>query len=121
MFWKRIGFPVNPDYSSGIPPRPPGPLPSLRPPGMPPGPITSLRPPGVPPQPPGVPSGDPFKGRPLGRVLVKMGKVTREQVIEALVYQRKHGGLVGEAMVKLGFVQPADVHAALAGQRGERP
>ena len=110
MFWKRIAFPVNPDDSSGVPPRPPGMPP--RPPG---------RPPGVPPPPPGVPSGDPFKGRPLGRVLVKMGKATREQVVEALIYQKKHGGLVGEAMVKLGFVQPADVHAALAGQRGERP
>jgi hypothetical protein len=50
-----------------------------------------------------------------------MGKVTREQVIEALVYQKEHGGLLGEVMVKLGFIQPADILAALAAQRGERP
>jgi type IV pilus assembly protein PilB len=67
------------------------------------------------------PSPDPFKGRPLGRVLTKMGKVTREQVVEALVYQKQHGGLIGEIMVKLGFVQTADILAALAAQRGERP
>ena len=68
-----------------------------------------------------IPPPDELKGRPLGRVLVKMRKVTREQVVEALVYQKKHGGLLGEVMVKLGFVQPADVHAGLAGQRGEHP
>jgi type IV pilus assembly protein PilB len=61
---------------------------------------------------------DNLRGRPLGRVLTKMGKVTRVQVVEALVYQKKHGGLIGEVMVKLGFVQPADVTAALSGQRG---
>src|SRR5687768_15492219 len=98
MFWKRIAFPVNPDFPAGIPPRPPGTAPS----------------------PQVVPSGDELKGRPLGRVLVKMGKATREQVVEALIFQKKHGGLVGEVMVKLGFVQPADVDAALAGQRRER-
>ena len=68
-----------------------------------------------------IPPPDQLKGRPIGRVLTKMGKVTREQVVEALVYQKGHGGLLGEVMVKLGFVQPADVHAALAGQRGECP
>lgn len=66
------------------------------------------------------PSADPFEGRLLGRVLTKMGKVTREQVVDALVYQKQHGGLIGEIMVKLGFIQFADVLAALLAQRGER-
>jgi type IV pilus assembly protein PilB len=68
-----------------------------------------------------IPPADELRCRPLGRVLTKMGKVTREQVIEALKYQKKHGGLLGNVMVKLGFIQPADILAALAGQRGERP
>lgn len=50
-----------------------------------------------------------------------MDKVTREQVLEALVYQKQHGGLIGEIMAKLGFIQSADVLAALSAQRGERP
>jgi len=68
----------------------------------------------------GNPPPDHLKGRPLGRVLTKMRKVTREQVVEALVYQKEHGGLLGEVMVKLGFVKPADVLAALSAQRGRR-
>lgn len=66
---------------------------------------------------PGPPSPDQLKGRPLGRVLTKLGKVTREQVSEALDYQKDHGGLVGEVMVKLGFIQPGDIVVALAAQR----
>jgi hypothetical protein len=69
----------------------------------------------------GVPTPDELLGRPIGRVLTKMQRVTREQVIQALVYQKEHGGLLGEVMVKLGFIEPADVLTALAGQRGERP
>ena len=66
------------------------------------------------------PPPDQLRGRPIGRVLTKMGKVTREQVVEALTYQKSHGGLLGEVMVKLGFVTLSDVESALAGQRGER-
>jgi len=66
----------------------------------------------------GQPPPDGLRGRPLGRVLTKMGNVTRVQVVEALAYQKEHGGLIGEVMVKLGFVQPADVLAALSAQRG---
>ena len=62
--------------------------------------------------------GGPYVGRPLGRVLTKMGKVTREQVVEALNAQKSRGGLVGEVLVRLGYVTAADVDAALAAQRG---
>ena len=67
-----------------------------------------------------MPPPDQLIGRPIGRVLIKMGKVTREQVIEALTYQKQRGGFLGEIMVKLGFIQPPDVLTALAAQRGEQ-
>ena len=60
-----------------------------------------------------------FVGRPLGRVLTKMGNVTREQVVEALNLQKQRGGPLGETLVRLGYVTPADVEAALAAQRGK--
>jgi len=57
-------------------------------------------------------------GRPIGRVLTKMGKITREQVIEALDIQKKLGGLAGKILVELGYVTQDDVELALAAQRG---
>ncbi|MHC5028752.1 MAG: GspE/PulE family protein [Planctomycetota bacterium] len=64
-----------------------------------------------------------LKGRRFGRVLTKLGKVTREQVHEALKIQKVHrekGTMrpIGELLVELGYVTPADVSAALAGQAG---
>jgi hypothetical protein len=68
------------------------------------------------------PSGsNEFVGRPLGRVLTKMGKVTREQVVEGLNEQKRTGSPLGEVLVRLGYVTPADVQAALAAQRGDAP
>ncbi|QOV90487.1 hypothetical protein [Humisphaera borealis] len=103
MFWERIQYPVNPDNPVGIRPSP----------------GRSLL--GRPAVSSDISTPDQLKGRPLGRVLVRMGKVSREQVVMALVYQRKHGGLMGEVIMRLGFVQPADVQMALAAQRGESP
>jgi hypothetical protein len=48
-----------------------------------------------------------------------MRKVTREHVIEALKHQRVHGGMLGEVLVRLGYVKPEDVTSALAAQRGD--
>ena len=62
---------------------------------------------------------DELLGRPIGRVLTKMGKVTQPQVIEALTVQKKKGGKLGEILVSLGYVTPEDVAAALAAQKGE--
>jgi len=61
-----------------------------------------------------------LKGRKLGRVLTKMGKVTREQVHQALGVQkeRTQKKLIGELLVELGFCTEGDVVAALAGQAG---
>jgi type IV pilus assembly protein PilB len=66
-----------------------------------------------------------LKGRRFGRVLTKLGKVTREQVHEALSLQkaRREKGRseqIGELLVELGHITPDDVLEALAGQAGMR-
>ena len=61
-----------------------------------------------------------LKGRRLGRVLTKMGKVTREQVHEALKIQQSEDVKrpVGEILVELGHVTELNVREAIAGQAG---
>ena len=64
-----------------------------------------------------------LKGRRFGRVLTKLGKVTREQVHESLAVQRvakKKGTLrkIGEIMVEMGLIEETDILQALAGQAG---
>jgi len=67
-----------------------------------------------------MPTMDPaeLKNRKLGRVLTKMGKVTREQVHEALAVQKERKKPIGELLVELGYVSETDVQEALAGQAG---
>ncbi len=65
-----------------------------------------------------MPPIDQLKGRPLGRVLTKMGKVNREQVVEALDFQKKKGGVIGRILIDLGYVREMDVNIALAAQKG---
>ncbi|GDX99272.1 type IV fimbrial assembly protein PilB [Phycisphaerae bacterium] len=59
-----------------------------------------------------------MKGRKIGRVMTKMGKVTREQVHEALTIQQTRKVPLGQLLVELGYCKPDDVAAALAGQAG---
>ncbi|MEM1329717.1 MAG: ATPase, T2SS/T4P/T4SS family [Planctomycetota bacterium] len=59
-----------------------------------------------------------LKGRKLGRVLTKMGKVTREQVHEALAVQKTRKIPIGQLLVELGYCEQDDVNRALAGQAG---
>jgi type IV pilus assembly protein PilB len=66
-----------------------------------------------------------LKGRRIGRVLTKLGKVTRDQVHEALAVQkaRKDKGQskrLGELLVEMGHISQNDVLEALAGQAGMR-
>jgi carboxypeptidase Taq len=68
---------------------------------------------------PGLPAIDQLQGRPIGRVLTKMGCVTREQVVEALNHQNSRGGVLGKIFIDLGWVTERDVAVALAAQRGE--
>jgi type IV pilus assembly protein PilB len=66
----------------------------------------------------GMPPIDQLQGRPIGRVLTKMGKVTREQVVEALEFQKKKGGAIGRILIDLGYIKDVDLNIALAAQKG---
>ncbi|MFN7022365.1 MAG: GspE/PulE family protein, partial [Phycisphaerales bacterium] len=59
-----------------------------------------------------------LKGRKLGRVLTKLGKVTRERVHEALAIQKTRKVPIGQLLVELGYCTQRDVQEALAGQAG---
>src|SRR5207248_1611241 len=66
----------------------------------------------------GLPPIDQLQGRPIGRVLTKMGKVTREQVVEALTFQKSKGGALGRILIDLGYIRESDLNVALAAQKG---
>ncbi|MFH1746699.1 MAG: ATPase, T2SS/T4P/T4SS family [Planctomycetota bacterium] len=66
----------------------------------------------------GMPEISQLRGRPLGRILIKMGKVTRAQVSEALELQKKQRGPLGQLLIEMGFVEEQDIHLALAAQVG---
>jgi type IV pilus assembly protein PilB len=59
-----------------------------------------------------------LKGRKLGRVLTKLGKVTREKVHEALAVQKTRKVPIGQLLVELGYCSQRDIQEALAGQAG---
>jgi len=63
-------------------------------------------------------TSSPYKGRKFGRVLTKMGKVTREQVYEGLALQKKRKAKLGELLVELGHIEEGDILTALAAQAG---
>ncbi len=62
-----------------------------------------------------------LRGRPLGRILIKMGRLTRTQVTEALELQKKKLGPIGQILIELGYVNEADVRLALGAQAGMEP
>jgi len=61
-----------------------------------------------------------LKGRRLGRALTKLGKVTREQVHQALTLQQgeKKGKKLGQILVEMGLITASDLQAALSGMQG---
>ena len=61
-----------------------------------------------------------LKSRPLGRVLIKMGKITRDRVQEALKVQKaaKNARPIGQILLELGYVTEQDLNLALAFQLG---
>jgi type IV pilus assembly protein PilB len=65
-----------------------------------------------------------LRGRPIGRVLIKMGVLTREKVHQCLEIQKQrqkegHKTIhIGEIFVELGLVNEKQLHFALAAQRG---
>ena len=74
-------------------------------------------------KPSSMPPIDQLKDRPLGRVLIKMGRLTREQVHQALAVQtqqkaRQINTPIGQVFVELGMISQKDLNFALAAQRG---
>ncbi len=59
-----------------------------------------------------------LKGRQLGRVLIKMGKIRRAEVHEALEIQKQRRRPIGEILVELGHITREDLNVALAAQVG---
>lgn len=64
---------------------------------------------------------DELKGRPLGRILLAVGRVTAEQVDQALQLQQRRHGIIGQTLIHLGYINEAEVDWALAVQAGREP
>lgn len=62
-----------------------------------------------------------LRGRPLGRILQEAGRVTREQIDEALELQKTHPGVIGQTLFSLGYVTEPEIDWALAVQAGRDP
>ena len=61
-----------------------------------------------------------LRGRTLGRILIKMGVLTREKVHECLKVQKQKPGVrIGQIFLELGLVDENQLQMALAAQRGE--
>ena len=59
-----------------------------------------------------------MKGRKLGRILAKLGKVTRERIHEALAVQKTRPVKIGQLLVELGYCTARDIDEGLAAQAG---
>ena len=59
-----------------------------------------------------------LRGRRIGRVLTKMGLITRDQVHEGLEIQKKRKMPLGQILIELGYVNKDQVNIALAAQAG---
>jgi type IV pilus assembly protein PilB len=67
-----------------------------------------------------LPPVEQLRGRPLGRILMKMGVLSRDKVHECLSIQKQRGGEVriGEILLELGLVDETQLQIALAAKRG---
>ncbi len=65
-----------------------------------------------------MPSVEQLRGRQLGRILIKMGKLRRAQVEEALEIQKEQRGPIGQILVELGYITEDDLNLARASQSG---
>ncbi len=67
-----------------------------------------------------LPPVEQLRGRPLGRILMKMGVLSREKVAECLNIQKQRGGgiRIGEILMELGLVDETQLQVALAAKRG---
>lgn len=67
-----------------------------------------------------IPPVEQLRNRPVGRILIKMGILSRDKVHECLKEQQKRDGDVklGEILVEKGWVTDDELRMALAAQRG---
>ncbi|MHC4552635.1 MAG: GspE/PulE family protein [Planctomycetota bacterium] len=66
-----------------------------------------------------IPSVKELKGRSLGRILIKMGLITRNHVHKCLDIQKQRAGIrLGQIFIEENLIKPKDLIIALAGQRG---
>ena len=49
----------------------------------------------------------------IGTLLTNQGLITKDQLHDAIVMQKKDGGRIGENLVKLGYISEMDILAAL--------
>ncbi|MCG3178657.1 MAG: hypothetical protein BIFFINMI_00985 [Phycisphaerae bacterium] len=61
---------------------------------------------------------DRYRGRPIGRVLFKMGKLSKEQLEEAMAIQKQKRGPLGQILIDLGYLTDQDLVLAMAAQAG---
>lgn len=54
--------------------------------------------------------------RTIGQILMSFGRITEDDVAEAIEYQQKHGGYFGEALLALGVVSQDELEWGLASQ-----
>ena len=54
---------------------------------------------------------------PLGEILIKRGLINPEQLNKALEIQKTEKGLIGEVLLKLGFIEEIDIVVALIMQQ----
>ena len=54
----------------------------------------------------------------LGDLLIEAGRITPEQLKEALVLQKRTGERLGSALVRAGYINESELVAALSGQLG---
>ncbi len=67
-----------------------------------------------------LPPAEQLRGRPVGRILIKMGALSRDKVHECLKVQKQKGGgvKIGEIMIDRGLIDLEQLQMALAAQRG---
>jgi cytosine/adenosine deaminase-related metal-dependent hydrolase len=79
------------------------------------------------PQPDAPAAGEPLvslgelRGRPLGAILMRLGKISREQVAAALERQKATHGVIGHILLEMGAVSESDIEQALEVQAGREP
>jgi glycosyltransferase XagB len=67
------------------------------------------------------PHGDAeLKGKPIGEILMRLGRITREQLDEALQLSKRWGTPVGQVLLSQGYVRSFHFYQALAKQLGKR-